>query len=57
MKKTVCLDFDGVIHSYTSGWQGEENINDSPLFGAVDSINQLRERGHTICLAMLRTCF
>lgn len=23
--KTVVFDFYGVIHSYTSGWKGEEN--------------------------------
>jgi len=38
MKKIVCLDFDGVIHSYTSGWQGVTKIPDEPVRGAVQWI-------------------
>lgn len=39
MKKPIlCLDFDGVIHSYTSGWKGARNIPDPPVPGALNFI-------------------
>lgn len=34
MKKPIlCLDFDGVIHSYTSGWKGADVIPDPVVPG------------------------
>lgn len=42
--KTVCLDFDGVIHSYRSGWKGESSIPDPPIHGVREAIAQLRKR-------------
>lgn len=32
----ICVDFDGVIHSYVSGWQGISEINDPPVPGAIE---------------------
>jgi len=35
-KPILLIDFDGVIHSYTSGWQGAGVISDPPVEGAFD---------------------
>jgi hypothetical protein len=39
MKPTLVLDFDGVLHSYTSGWQGAGVINDAPVVGAIEFLS------------------
>lgn len=36
----ICVDFDGVIHSYTSGWQGADVISDPPVEGALDWLRE-----------------
>ena len=41
--RTVCLDFDGVVHSYRSGWRGPESIPDLPIHGTREAIARLRE--------------
>lgn len=43
--KTVIFDFDGVIHSYASGWQGVTEIHDPPVDGIKEAIDELRSDG------------
>lgn len=44
MKQTIIIDFDGVIHSYHSGWKGAAVIPDPPTDGAKEAIVKLREQ-------------
>jgi hypothetical protein len=38
--KILCIDFDGVIHSYSSGWQGADVASDPPVPGAIEFLHQ-----------------
>lgn len=42
-KQTVIFDFDGVINSYKSGWQGADIIPDSPVTGIQEAITEIRK--------------
>lgn len=53
-KPIICIDFDGVLHSYTSGWQGDKDkpdyvlnghdiIADPPVPGAIEWLRALVE--------------
>lgn len=42
MPKNICVDFDGVLHSYTSGWKGEEVVADPPTPGAMAWLTELQ---------------
>jgi hypothetical protein len=39
----LCLDFDGVLHSYSSGWQGADVIPDPPVPGAIAFLREAVE--------------
>ena len=44
LPRTVCLDFDGVLHSYRSGWRGSTVIPDPPIHGTREAVARLREQ-------------
>ena len=40
-KRSICIDFDGVLHAYTSGWQGIHVAADPPVPGALTWLREL----------------
>jgi len=52
-KKTLCIDFDGVIHKYSGGW-GSGGIDDVPMEGAKDALALLIRRGYNIVIFTAR---
>ena len=55
MKKTVVFDFDGVIHSYKSGWRGKTVIPDPPVDGIVEALKEIHESGYEIVVVSTRS--
>ena len=55
MTKIICVDFDGVIHSYTSGWRGLTEIPDPPVPGAFEWLAELIEDGFEVCIYSSRS--
>lgn len=54
MKQTVVFDFDGVIHSYKSGWQGARHIPDPPVDGIKEEIDSIRAAGYEVVVVSTR---
>lgn len=42
--KTILVKFDGVLHAYTSGWEGPAKIRDGPVPGAMVWLLELVRR-------------
>lgn len=53
-KPTVVFDFDGVIHSYASGWQGPGNTPDPVVPGISSSIKEIRDMGYKVVVVSTR---
>ena len=47
---TIAIDFDGVIHKYSKGWQGLYNAYDPPNDGAIESLRELKARGYRLVI-------
>jgi len=56
MKKILLFDFDGVIHSYESGWKGARVIPDGPVPGAIECLIELVLDGrYEVCIYSSRS--
>ena len=54
-KPILCLDFDGVCHSYVSGWKGAAVIPDPPVPGMWDFLADATEAGFEVHVFSSRT--
>lgn len=53
-KKTIAIDFDGVIHAYSKGFQGLNNAYDEPHPGAIEGIKALAKMGYRLIIVSSR---
>jgi len=55
-KLILCLDFDGVIHAYTSGFQGIDTVGDPPTEGALNFLREANKH-FVICIYSTRSAY
>jgi hypothetical protein len=53
MLKTICLDFDGVMNTYT-GWKGEDELF-NPRPGLEQFLTILTDRGYSVVVHSTRS--
>jgi hypothetical protein len=51
--KTIAVDFDGVIHGYSKGWQ-DGSIYDPPVAGAKQTLGRLQRAGFRVVIYTTR---
>lgn len=49
-RKVVALDFDGVIHSYSTPWVADHIIPDPPVEGIDIALKELTKEGYTLMI-------
>jgi len=52
-EKVVAIDFDGVIHRYSKGWQ-DGSIYDSPMENAEVELSRLVSKGYKVVIFTTR---
>ena len=55
--KTICLDFDGVLHASESPWTTAGEVRDGPVDGAQDFCRQLLTEGFAVVISSTRASF
>lgn|SRR5574340_33405 len=53
-QRRLSFDFDGVLHSYSSGWQGPDVIGDPPVPGMAAALHRLAALGWTLSVCSSR---
>ncbi len=50
----IAIDFDGVLHGYSKGYQDGE-IYDPPVPGTAEAMKKMKEQGHYLYIFTTRT--
>ena len=53
--RLICVDFDGVIHSYQHGFEGIDQANDPPVPGAFEFLDTLLQAGFRVAIYSSRS--
>lgn len=54
-KPYLCLDFDGVVHAYTSRWQGPTVAADPPVDGFFDFLREAQDANYRVAIHSSRS--
>jgi mitochondrial fission protein ELM1 len=52
--KTIAIDFDGVIHKYSKGWQ-DGKCYDIPVDAVFEAIRKIFDEGHSVFIFSTRS--